>query len=105
MAEFKHARIGNRDSLKLRLQLAGAAAGIGLAVAFMAVKVQSQEYLTSRPASQFTGRSYSRLWFDAEDRLVGARQAGAKLTIERSAGGKTPGPGVGPGLTRTARSP
>ncbi len=71
------------SNLKLRLQLAAAGAGIALALMFIAVKFQSRDYLSSRPSQKLAGRHYARMWFDSENRLVGASRQGSNLAVER----------------------
>src|ERR1043166_1299799 len=85
----KAGRVKSIDSgrSKLRYQLAIACLALALTLLFIAVKFQTKEYLTAAPLEKRADHTYSRIWFDDADVLVGASWQGRRLTIHRWSGG------------------
>src|SRR6266404_3627135 len=77
----------NLGKTKLRFKLAAFVTAIAVVLVFIAVRFQTKEFLVSAPAERRTDRTYSRMWFDNRETLVGAIEQPGKLTIERWAGG------------------
>jgi SIR2-like protein len=91
MADFRYPSLADHGRLTWRLQLAAGCVAIAIALTFIAVKFQTKDYLASTSIQQRAGPQYSRMWFDTEGGLVGARQSGLRLTVERwPQGGKAP---------------
>jgi len=57
---------------KLRFKLAALVAALSIAYCFSRFRSKSKEFLTSEPAEQRADRTYSRIWFDNRNALVGA---------------------------------
>ncbi len=80
-------RLDTRDrsliSAGTRYRLAIGLAVIGIALSYLAFRVQTIPYLTSTPAASRPQR-YLRMWFDTNDRLVGAFWQGRRLILERA---------------------
>ncbi len=68
---------------KARLRIAVVAALLSATLAVIAIKFQTQPYLTSAPANRRAGQPYSRMWFDRADNLTGAFWEGNRLIVER----------------------
>ena len=73
-----------------RLRLAGLIALLAAVLTFIAVRFETKPHLTSTAANERAGRSYSRMWFDTADNLIGAFWQGNRLVVERW-------PGANPG--------
>jgi hypothetical protein len=71
---------------KLRFQIAGFLAAMGLVLAFIIVRFQTKEYLITTAAGHHDEHGYTRLWFDPSDALVGATRQGPLLKISRWSG-------------------
>ena len=71
--------------LLFKISLALALAGCALL--FFSVKKETRDFFVSVPAGRHAGYSYTRLWYDADNTLVGAgqvtTQSGTRLTLER----------------------
>ena len=80
-------KLVDSERSKLRLQVAAAAMILAVALTFIAVRFQSKDYLISKTVKTRLDRTYSRVWFTAEDTLVGSRQVDAHLSIHRWAEG------------------
>ena len=88
MASTGRLKLIDAGQSKLRYQYAGVLAGIGAVLVFIAVKVETRQFLI--PASvvrRTTEQGFTRIWFDDGDLPVGARQQGPRLNIRRWSGG------------------
>jgi len=86
--DYEQPRLVEPRSSKLRFQLAALLAVIGTVLMFMAVRFEQKNFLTSKLSTRRTGAPYSRMWFDNNGTLNGARLAadgsgGSTVTIER----------------------
>jgi hypothetical protein len=68
-----------------RFQVAAVLTALALTFAFIAVKFQTETYLSANPESR-SPQSYSRIWFNRQDILSGAAVEGGVLRIHRLPG-------------------
>ena len=83
MQDYRYPKLVRSERTKARYQIALALAILGAALLFIAVRFQSRIFLVSTPAERHAGRTYSQMWFDSGEALVGAFTKGSVLTIDR----------------------
>jgi hypothetical protein len=69
-----------------RFKIAGVLALAAGALAFVALRFQTKDFLITTPGSRQGSQHYDRMWFDVADDLLGASWSGNTLIIERWAG-------------------
>jgi len=79
-------KLVDSERSKFRYQLAAGAAILAVVLTFIAVRFQSKDYLISKPAKTSPDRSYTRMWFAADDAFVGVTQKGAHFSIHQWGG-------------------
>ena len=87
MSDYREPRLVQVARSTLRYRIAAGCAAIAIVLIFFANRFQISEFLSSAPVENRGGHTYSRLWFDANESLVGVTQQGAKLTVDRWSGG------------------
>jgi hypothetical protein len=72
----------NTGNAKLRYQLAAVSAVAAAILFYLAVRFETRDFLVAAPGEHNPDRHYSRVWFDAQDRMAALWRDGSAVTIE-----------------------